>query len=29
MARDKSGGEIPVKVVTIGIEGEITKKEYV
>jgi Pyruvate/2-oxoacid:ferredoxin oxidoreductase delta subunit len=27
-ARDKSGIEIPVKVITISIEGEILKREY-
>lgn len=27
-ARDKSGVEIPIKVVTIGIEGEIKGKQY-
>lgn len=29
IARDKSGVEIPVKVVTIGIEGEVVKREYI
>jgi len=28
-ARDNSGMDIPVKVVTIGIEGDIIKREYV
>lgn len=28
-ARDKSGVEIPIKVVTIGIEGEILGKQYI
>ena len=28
-ARDKSGVDIPVKVVTIGIEGDILKREYI
>jgi ferredoxin len=29
IARDNSGVEIPVKVVTISIEGEVVKREYV
>ena len=28
-ARDNSGVSIPIKVVTIGIEGEVIKKEYI
>ena len=28
-ARDKSGIEIPVKVITISLEGEVLKREYV
>ena len=28
-ARDKSGCSIPIKVVTIGIEGDIIKREYI
>ena len=28
-ARDKSGSDVPVKVITIGLEGEIVKREYV
>lgn len=28
-ARDNAGTDVPVKVVTIGIEGDILKKEYV
>lgn len=27
-ARDKAGSDIPVKVITIGIEGDIIKREY-
>lgn len=29
IARDKSGINIPIKIVTIGVQGEIVKKEYV
>lgn len=29
MARDKSGVNIPIKVVTIGIQGDIIKREYI
>lgn len=28
-ARDKSGAQIPIKVVTVGIEGEIKGKQYI
>jgi ferredoxin len=28
-ARDNAGSDVPIKVVTIGIEGDIIKKEYV
>lgn len=28
-ARDRAGSDIPIKVVTIGIEGDIIKREYV
>ncbi|CDF57213.1 ATP-binding protein [Thermobrachium celere] len=28
-ARDRAGSDIPIKVVTIGIEGDILKREYV
>lgn len=28
-ARDRAGSDVPIKVVTIGIEGDIIKREYV
>ena len=27
-ARNMAGSDVPVKVVTIGIEGEVLKREY-